>query len=359
MQILTECMLKWDVKSKSSTGKGILGKIRVFAGVDKEQGCKTLHRHWQIWVEEINQLLQNALFDKDNNTRNKARQTFQGHIDNLISTSYGPQFCVTHKCKDDNDQETLKNDIPENIFNEKDPECFWKARHKELYNDIKGGLMFCKDCEQSISTTDIVNQSLKRWKDTVIQGTRAQDNRLDTGIPLSPARLDMAAYTYSYHMSGGCALESDPFWGNNCICKTLLKYRFEEHSASHSASCFKKGCECRFLHPFMSTPSTYIHEDRGDNNVNETFWFGLDGTINSVYPFMVLPKRPMGCQFINAHNKSISEVFNFNTNIQIGDASQVFYSTLYTSKSSQDEDSEKQLRIGLTATARAPNSCRV
>jgi hypothetical protein len=38
----------------------------------------------------------------------------------------------------------------------------------------------------------------------------------------------------------------------------------------------------------------------------------------------VLPKRPMGCQFINTHNKPISEVFNFNTNIQIGDASQVF-----------------------------------
>ncbi len=54
----------------------------------------------------------------------------------------------------------------------------------------------------------------------------------------------------------------------------------------------------------------------------------------------------MGCQFINAHNKAISEIFNFNTNIQIGDASQVFYSTLYTSKSTQDKDSEKQFWIG-------------
>ncbi len=61
---------------------------------------------------------------------------------------------------------------------------------------------------------------------------------------------------------------------------------------------------------------------------------------------MVLSKKPMCCQFINAQNKPISEVFNFNNNIQIGDASQVFYSTLYTSKSTQDEDSEKQLRIG-------------
>ncbi len=159
----------------------------------------------------------------------------------------------------------------------------------------------------------------------------------------------MAAYTFSYHMNGGCALESDPFWGHTVIRKTLLKllkYRFEEHSACHCAPCFKKGCECRFLFPFLSTHSTYIHEDRGDNNKNETLWFCLNGSINSVYPFILLPKRLMGYQLINAHNKPISEVFNFNTNIQIGDALQVFYIFLYTRKSTQDEDSEKQLHIG-------------
>ncbi len=65
-------MLKWDTKSKSSTGKGILGTVLAFAGADKEQGCKTLHRRWQIWVVDINQTLQNALFDNNKNTRNKA-----------------------------------------------------------------------------------------------------------------------------------------------------------------------------------------------------------------------------------------------------------------------------------------------
>jgi hypothetical protein len=96
----------------------------------------------------------------------------------------------------------------------------------------------------------------------------------------------------------------------------------------------------------MSRTCTYIHKDKGDNYQNKTLWYSLDGSINSVYPFLALPKRPVGCQFINAHNKPISEVFNFNTNIQIGDASQVFYSTLYTSKSTQEEDSEKQVQIG-------------
>jgi hypothetical protein len=96
----------------------------------------------------------------------------------------------------------------------------------------------------------------------------------------------------------------------------------------------------------MSNTCTYIHEDRGDNNKNETLFYSLDRSTNSVYPFMVLPKRPMGSQFINAHSNPISEVFNFNTNIQIGDVSHVFYSTLYTSKSAQEEDSKKQLQIG-------------
>jgi hypothetical protein len=48
MQILTDHMLKWDTKTKTSTGKGILCKKRAFADADEEQGQKTLHRHWQI-----------------------------------------------------------------------------------------------------------------------------------------------------------------------------------------------------------------------------------------------------------------------------------------------------------------------
>ena len=77
--------------------KGILRTVWAFAGADKKQGRKTLLQHWQIWVEAINKSIKNVLFDKDKNTRNKAWQTLEKRIDNLISTSYGPQFCITHK----------------------------------------------------------------------------------------------------------------------------------------------------------------------------------------------------------------------------------------------------------------------
>jgi hypothetical protein len=96
----------------------------------------------------------------------------------------------------------------------------------------------------------------------------------------------------------------------------------------------------------MSTTATYSHEDKGEKNSKEILWYSLDGSTREISPFLVLPKRPMGCQFINPHNSLILNVFNFNTNIQIGNVLQIFYSTLYTSKSLQEEDSDKQLRIG-------------
>ncbi len=58
-------MLKWDVKTQSSKRKGLLGTIVAFTGADEEQGRKTLQRHWQIWVKELNQTLQDCLFKKD------------------------------------------------------------------------------------------------------------------------------------------------------------------------------------------------------------------------------------------------------------------------------------------------------
>jgi hypothetical protein len=48
---------------------------------------------------------------------------------------------------------------------------------------------------------------------TVIPSNRLQDNRADKIIPLFKERLDMAAYTFTYHMENGCALEKDCFGG--------------------------------------------------------------------------------------------------------------------------------------------------
>jgi hypothetical protein len=114
--------------SMSCRAKGILGTVLAFAGVDKEQGRKTLHWHWQIWVEEINQALRDC-FHKDTTTRNEAWNTFCKHIDNVLSASYGPDLYITHSCIDENQNEELKTNIANNQIKEKEPCYFWGARH--------------------------------------------------------------------------------------------------------------------------------------------------------------------------------------------------------------------------------------
>ncbi len=67
-------MLRWDTKTQSFRGKGILGRVVAFFGADKEQGRKTLHQHWQIWVQELNQTLQDCLFDINATKRKDAQK---------------------------------------------------------------------------------------------------------------------------------------------------------------------------------------------------------------------------------------------------------------------------------------------
>ncbi len=74
--------------------------------------------------------------------------------------------------------------------------------------------MYCPDCNQTMSTIDIVSKTLQRWKDCLIPDDRVHYNRPDTIIPLPQERLDMAACTFSYHMNEGCVLETNPFWGD-------------------------------------------------------------------------------------------------------------------------------------------------
>ncbi len=289
-------MLQWDITNKTTKGKGILGTVVAFSAADEEQGRKTLHCHWQIWVKEINQTVRDCLFHEDITIRDRARKTFCEQIDSVITASNGEELCIPHNCLNENNDFVRMQEIVQNTFQEWDPCTFRHARHKELCTKIQGGLMSCSDYGKIISTSDIINSCLQLWRDTVIPSNRLQDNRPDTIFPLSKERLDMAAYTFTYHMENGCALEKDCFLGNKHVRELLLKYRFEEHSVCHKVSCFKKGCECRFLFPFMSTTFTYIHEDKGVQNENEILWHSLDGSTREICPFIVLPKRPMGCQ---------------------------------------------------------------
>ena len=126
--------------------------------------------------------------------------------------------------------------------------------------------------------------------------------RDDTFLPITQARKDIAAYTYSYHMPGGSNEETDPFWKNSKIRQLLLTESFDHHEWCHRCSCFKKGCECRFCFPFPLSLETFIHEDFGNDNENVTSWPHIDEA-HSAMDDCIRKKAPVPlCQCSQCHS---------------------------------------------------------
>ena len=85
IHIVIECLIGWDLNTKSGT-RGIFGKLLTWARTDEEQGRTTLHGHWQLWVEDFN--AHRAFFyHSDPATRKEAHQTLLKYVDEVISAN--------------------------------------------------------------------------------------------------------------------------------------------------------------------------------------------------------------------------------------------------------------------------------
>ena len=260
---------------------------------------------------------------------------FCERVDKVMSASYtNDGWIVEHKCE-------TRGKVEE-IFKECEPQVLRDARHKVLCHDINGKVMECKKCHEKISTQDIINLALNEWHQNALKDDRTSAK--DLTFPLSKERHDIAMYRTNYDLMSGC-YKDDLFWGNDDVRRILQISGDNEHYALHGPRCFKKGVECTSgSFPQASCTSTCIHEDTGED-IKMLEWYLLNGSVKKTAPWMVLPKRPLGCQYLNTHNKEISTIFNCNSNVIIGDASNTFYLTLYGSKSTQKEDGEKKERI--------------
>lgn len=344
VRILIEDLLQWDPVKQESKGKGILGSLLASAGANEEQGRNTLHSHWQFWTKELDSEIRDALFDNDPQVKNKARRKFINIIDQIAAANLGDDFEVIHDCEAAyihgiHHPESLEYTSDKHFTNRED-QVFRDARNKILAPPLKGRVTSCIHCKNPISTSDIINLALQGWKDIALQ----HGSNIQADLPFKSARMDIAAYTYSYHMDRKCFNMTDPFWGNKSVRDILLHYTFDEHAFAHKPSCFKKGNDCRFYLPINSNPITDIYEDPDKKKYITTYKL-VEGNETIIPAWSLELRRPMGCQYINTHCKPISEVFNCNTNIRVGDRSQIYYSTLYCNKSTQKEDAERVQRI--------------
>ena len=136
-----------------------------FAPADEEQGRKTLHSHWQIWLAQLSQSLRDDLFSQSPICRKRAREKFFKLINNFMHSSYGPDFDVTHGCIQDRPGRIRAQISAQQCsnchFEDCDLQVFRKTRHKSLSKEIQGRVAKYRQCGELVSTKDIVNMALE------------------------------------------------------------------------------------------------------------------------------------------------------------------------------------------------------
>lgn len=246
---------------------------------------------------------------------------------------------------------TLFTDMAEKNSDQqkKDYQRFRNARNKILCEDIKGRVARCKKCAMTISPQEIIDLAMKRWRDNAVRDDSKVKN---VPYPFTQERLDLWTYRYSYDMQDGCVKVQDPFFGDRAIRDSIMHSVVDMHDWKHRQTCFKKGPDCRSYLPTIALDKTRLYCPEGEG-IRVVTWHRLvEGDTIDIGPWNVETKRPMGCQYLNTFCKSVAEVFCCNTNVQIGDRSQVYYCTLYCGKSTQKDDAERQNRMNVACTRR-------
>eukprot|EP00562_Extubocellulus_spinifer_P032245 CAMPEP_0178709322 /NCGR_PEP_ID=MMETSP0699-20121125/17158_1 /TAXON_ID=265572 /ORGANISM="Extubocellulus spinifer, Strain CCMP396" /LENGTH=512 /DNA_ID=CAMNT_0020357741 /DNA_START=263 /DNA_END=1799 /DNA_ORIENTATION=- len=163
-----------------------------------------------------------------------------------------------------------------------------------------------------------------------------------THFPMRDERMDLFAVRHPYdYVTEAIEADNPEFAFNASVRNDLLHLKFNQHAHKHRMSCFKKGNECRAHFPQGLQPSWGIEWE----DSNEVDWDMVDGSPRRVCAFSVLPERTFGDQYMNTHNRIISNLIACNNNVQIGDIAHLFYNTLYTGKDTQRDDAQKWIDV--------------
>ena len=171
-------------------------------------------------------------------------------------------------------------------------------------------------------------------------------------FPLKREKLDTFAIRHPYdYVKGNIKPDAIQFFENEFVRNSMVQLRFNEHAWEHRMPCFKKNDECRaYLPTLLQTEGEIDWDTSEDIECCKSIYYDEDAKQllskkSKISAFTVLPERSFGDQYLNVHSTAISNIFSCNSNIQVADIGHLFYSTIYSSKSTQSEDSKNYLFI--------------
>jgi len=317
-------LIGWDEDAGIPKEKGgVFGVPDAWSAAIEEQGRKTLHVHFLIWIKDWSSLLDRLRSDDKEGIRKQAGEELQKYVDNIMSTKLHGNLplearkkACAHSCLDlERETQEPTHCSPQDLRN---------LRYKDGVSSIGGkNIGKCEACGTAFTSEALVSN--------VINGY----------LPCSDvAEQDLRMSLAAKRVGAGLSLpETFPDFLGDFMTNASKNL----HRSEHAMSCFKKGSECRFCNPQMPCNKTVTIFD-----INQTMkWTCFSGKQKHRDAFYVKLERDPFDVFVNTHHPQTSKIIGCNTNVQCGiDGGHIMYSTTYQTKSTQAEDSRKYATVG-------------
>ena len=333
IDLVIKHLLCWDCETEQSTGVGLFGKVLAWCLATEEQGRKTLHGHFLIYVEGWKSLLNvlqkpSTIVDSETLSYSEAVKTGKEYYKNV---------CSANLFKDFQPPTGVLNQVPlfqhtachrgrtkrckSSVQPVKDQQLR-EMRHKAKCQEHNGHIATCLKCDHKFTVQSIVSKALS---------IHCGNGECNYNYPDVSYRLDRYVYelqknfTWTY---GDETQKARRYFASNALSNI--------HLVKHTRRCFKKGPECYANLPDKVTEGIdIIYTDEDD------LWSDWYGEREKRRMFRFSPRRPVEDVFVNAHNPELTTLLGANNNVMVGmNGRSVFYVTGYQTKLQQTDERE-------------------
>ena len=327
-EIFIRQVLKWDRKWETNLGEGLFGSTEAFTQATEEQGRKTLHGHFLVWIENWNELLHRVMGREG--TVGDQRQDLmllRKYVQHVSSATIFEDFEPTGVLKETPPffHESCRSKrmegvsrfsveaVPDSQLNE--------MRKADKCHEYKGHIATCPNCSTKLTVNHVVQTCLNGCTDSHKFEYPDQKRR----------RLDRLVYEmqkdYSWHR---------PSPQKQAIQKFAANSLSNVHNVTHSPRCFKKGCVC-----YTKIPVNTLEKFSVNFAEEPTMWANYDGTKQNKWLFEARNRRPLQDVFTNIHNLILTLLFLCNNNVLVAlTGAAILYVTSYSSKKTQKDERE-------------------
>jgi hypothetical protein len=338
MDMVIQHIFQWDDKNQNSTGIGAFGELLAWCLATEEQGRKTLHGHYLLFVKSWI-LFWKALQRQRNLSvmelsSSEAKQYSLKYFNSVCSANLfqdmetpcgvlvGQDIYHHENCKSERSRKRIRfncDAMPDQTLR--------LMRHKEHCHHHKGLIATCTKCGIKISAEEIVTNALQKHL-----GDRFE-------FPDKTKHLDCLVYETQKNFNWYS--ESEIEQAKRYLASNAL---VNVHRVTHTARCFKRGSECYANLPEGECERSIVHFCKEFD-----VWTDYSGKCEQRYMFRFYPRRAIADAYMNCHNPLLTRLLGCNTNVLVGmNGVSVLYVTGYNVKSNQKEERVVYERISQT-----------